>query len=45
MATTGTDPEINQGGGWLMFQVGCLIYVVIVSIIIAAILSGVLAEC
>ena len=38
MITAGTDPEINQGG-WLayMFQVGSLIYVVIMSIIIAAI--------
>ena len=23
---TGTDPEINQGGDWLRFQVGSLIY-------------------
>ena len=33
---TSTDPEINQGGGWLTFQVGSLIYVVTVSITIAA---------
>ena len=24
---SGTDPEINQGGGWLTFQVGSLMYV------------------
>ena len=32
----GTDPEINQGGGWLMFQIGSFIYIVIVSITVAA---------
>ena len=37
IGNTGTDPEINQGGGWLMFQIGSFIYVVIMSIIIAAI--------
>ena len=37
IGNTGTDPEINQWGGWLMFHVGSLIYVVIMSIIIAAI--------
>ena len=30
----GTDPEINQGGGWLTFQARPFIYVVIVSITI-----------
>ena len=32
----GTDPEINQRGGWLMFQVGSFICIAIVSITIAA---------
>ena len=32
---SGTGPEINQRGGWLTFQVGSFIYVVIVSITIA----------
>ena len=32
---SGSDPEINQGGGWLTFQVKSFMYVVIVSITIA----------
>ena len=32
---SGSDPEINQGGGWLTFQVKSFMHVVIVSITIA----------
>ena len=33
---TGTDTEINQGGGWLRFQVGSFFHIIIMNIIIAA---------